>query len=104
MSIAFFVGCVTFVLMLFIKVPLKKMSAYIADRIGKNDEEKQVLCKRLHISILFFTMLVSMIIYYFVLIFLGETHFKMCCSLKAGTIAVALYMIFEQWFGDNFQI
>ena len=102
MAISFFVGCVTFVLMMFVKLPIKKINYKLATRVVDNEEEKQILYKKLNVIIIFIAMMLSMICYYFVLRMLGETHFKMCCSIKAGAIAVALYMIFEQWFGDEF--
>lgn len=104
MAISFFVGCVVFVMMMFIKIPTKRFCKRFAGKIGKSDEEKQLLYRRLNVVIIFLTMVLSMIVYYLVLLVMGETHFKMCCSLKAGAIAVAIYMIFEQWFGDDFQI
>lgn len=104
MAISFFVGCVTFVLMMFVKIPVKKMTLELAEKVRNNEEEKLLLYKRLNVIVIFVTMMLSMICYYFVLDILGEGHFKMCCSLKAGAIAVALYMVFEQWFGDNFRI
>ena len=104
MSISFFVGCITFVLMMFIKIPIKKLNSNLAVKTAKADVERILLYKRLNVIIIFVTMMLSMICYYFVLNLLGEGHFKMCCSIKAGTIAVALYMVFEQWIGDDFQI
>ena len=102
MAISFFVGCVTFVLVMFVKLPIKKINYKLAARVVDNEEEKQILYKKLNVIIIFIAMMLSMICYYFVLRMLGGTHFKMCCSIKAGAIAVALYMIFEQWFGDEF--
>ena len=104
MSIAFFVGCITFVLMMFIKKPIKKLNSGLVLKATKVDVERIVLYKRLNVVIIFVTMMLSMVCYYFVLKLLGEGHFKMCCSIKAGAIAVALYMVFEQWIGDDFQI
>ena len=104
MSIVFFVGCITFVLMMFIKKPIKKLNSGLALKATKADVERIVLYKRLNVVIIFVTMMLSMVCYYFVLKLLGEGHFKMCCSIKAGAIAVALYMVFEQWIGDDFQI
>ena len=104
MAISFFVGCVTFVLMMFVKLPIKKMNYKLASKVVDSEEEKQILYKKLNVIIIFIAMMLSMVCYYFVLKMLGGTHFKMCCSVKAGAIAVALYMIFEQWFGDEFRI
>ena len=104
MAISFFVGCITFVVMLFVKLPIKKINYKLASRVIDNETEKKRLYKKLNVIIIFIAMMLSMIFYYIVLRMLGGTHFKMCCSVKAGAIAVALYMIFEQWFGDDFRI
>ena len=105
MSISFFVGCITFVLMLFIKMPIKKLNSGLALKATKTDATERILLyKRLNVVIIFVTMMLSMVCYYFVLKLLGAGHFNMCCSIKAGAIAVALYMVFEQWIGDDFQI
>uniref|UniRef100_UPI00405721D8 hypothetical protein n=1 Tax=Acetatifactor sp. TaxID=1872090 RepID=UPI00405721D8 len=104
MAIAFFVGCLTLVLMMFIKIPLKKLTAKLAETLHEDKEDRELLYKRLNVLIMVVAVLVSLICYYIVLQILGETHFKMCCCLKAGAIAIALYAIFEQWFGDEFKL
>ena len=47
MAISFFVGCVTFVLMMFVKLPIKKINYKLATRVVDNEEEKQILYKKL---------------------------------------------------------
>lgn len=100
MAIAFFTGCVTFVLMLVIKIPIKKLTYRFADRVTSDEESQHVLYKRCNVVIILITMVVAIICYYLVLQVLGEDHFKVCCSIKAGAIAIALYAAFEQWFGE----
>lgn len=104
MAIAFFTGCITFALMFIIKIPIKSFTYRIASRATLDDKKCQVLYKRYNILIIIVTMTVATICYYLLLQVLGEEHFKLCCSLKAGAISVALYAVFEQWFGDDFDL
>jgi len=104
MAISFFVGCLTFILMMFIKVPFKSLFASLAEKKCKNENDRQEMYKRLNSVIIFITLMVSLICYYFVLQLLGETHFKLCCCMKAGAVAIAIYAVFEQWFGDKYKI
>lgn len=99
-AIAFLVGCITFVLMMIIKIPVKKMTGFLATKVDDDEEESYILYKRFNGMLILITMMVSAVCYYFVLQGLGEEHFKICCSMKAGAIAVALYAAFEQWFGE----
>lgn len=103
-AIAFLVGCITFVLMMILKIPIKWLTAYVADKMKPDVEEGYILYKRLNTAIIFLTIIVATIGYYFVFGLIGIGHFKLCCSLKAGVIAVALYAVFEQWFGDDFDL
>lgn len=100
-TIAFFVGCITFVLMMVLKIPVKKLTAFLADKIEPDEEEGYILYKRLNGAIILLTIMVATICYYFVLGWLEIEHFKLCCSLKAGIIAIALYALYEQWFGEE---
>lgn len=99
-AIAFFVGCITLVLMTIIKIPIKQLTRFIANRLETDKEDSHVLYRRFNGIIIILTMIVSAFCYYFVLQGLGEEHFQICCSMKAGAIAVALYAAFEQWFGE----
>ena len=95
-TIVFFVGCVTLALMMLIKIPVKMITGRLANRSfeeGKNE----VLYKRLNLVIFVLVFVLACVIYYLVLQWLGETHFKFCCSLKAGVIAIALYSVFERF-------
>lgn len=99
-AIAFLVGCITLVLMTIIKIPIKQLTRFVANRLETDEEDCYILYRRLNGVIIILTMMVSAVCYYFVLQGLGEEHFKICCSMKAGAIAIALYAAFEQWFGE----
>src|SRR5574344_838840 len=98
--IAFFVGSVTFVIIMIIKIPVKKLTRFIAFQT-KEESEKRIFNKRLNGVILVLVFIVAVLCYYAVLKWLRIDHFKWCCSLKAGTFAIALYALFEQWFGGE---
>lgn len=97
--IAFFVGSVTFVLMMGIKIPIKKVTRILSLRQVDYEGYRETYRKRLNLSIIVITFIVAIVCYYFVLLWLGDDHFKLCCSFKAGAIATALYVLYEQWFG-----
>lgn len=103
-AISFFVGCLTLVLMMIIKIPIKKMLFRLAQEIRKEEKQQQIMYKRLNSILIVCVMLVAVVCYYLVLRVLGEEHFKLCCSMKAGAIAVALYAVLEQWFGDDLKL
>lgn len=99
-AIAFFVGCLTFVLMMGIKIPIKRMISSFVEHVVYEEERKYVVYKRWNTVLFFVTMLVAALCYYYVGLILEIDHFKWCCSLKAGAIAIALYVVYEQWFGE----
>lgn len=103
-AISFFVGCLTLVLMMIIKIPIKKMVFKLSWEISKEEKQQQMVYKRLNSILIVCVMLVSVVCYYLVLMVLGEEHFKLCCSMKAGAIAVVLYAVLEQWFGDDLKL
>ena len=41
MAISFFVGCITFVVMLFVKLPIKKINYKLASRVIDNETENR---------------------------------------------------------------
>ncbi len=94
-TIAFFVGSATFVLMMVLKIPIKRLTRYLADRADYVDSD--VLYKRYNIILQILTMALACLIYMLVLRWLGDDHFKLCCSLKAGVIAMALYAVYERF-------
>lgn len=100
-AVSFFVGCVTFVLVMWIKCPIKKLTWQLSIRLEDNSEEIRRLYKRLNMIIFIVVVVVAMVVYYILYCTLSLHHFKWCCTLKAAAIAVALYMLYEQWMGKN---
>jgi len=100
-AIAFFVGCLTFVLMMVIKIPIKKLIQALVERTDYDEDRQYVLYKRWNTVLLLVAMLVATVCYFYVGMLLRIDHFKWCCSLKAGAIAIALYAVYEQWFGEE---
>ncbi len=101
MAISFFVGCITFVLVMLIKLPIKKITAAVASHIAINDEQEYLLYKRFNIVIMLLAMLIAVVSYYSIIQVMGLEHIKWCCSLKAGAISVALYAIYELLFDER---
>lgn len=94
--ISVFVGCITFLLMYVIKIPIKKFIACIVCRFADDEERQYYLCKRWNALLFFVTMMVAALCYYYVGGVLKIDHYKWCCSLKAGAIAIAIYAVCEQ--------
>ena len=84
--ITFFVGCAAFAVMMLVKIPIKKLNWELA--------KSELQYKRLNIFLIILTFLVA-------LVWLGETHFKLCCAIKGASVAMAFYAIYEQWCGDD---
>jgi len=97
MAIAFFVGCITFVLMMIIKVPIKKLNLWLVEKYCV-EEEQQLIYKRLNVSIMVVAIVVSMLCFYVVARMFEIENIKWCCAIKGGTIAIALHTIYAQWF------
>ena len=91
--ITFFVGCAAFAVMMLVKIPIKKYNWKLA--------KSELQSKRLNICFIILTFLVAIICYCFALVWLGETHFKLCCAIKGASVAMAFYAIYEQWCGDD---
>ena len=100
-TISFFVGCLTFTLMMVIKIPIKKMILSLVEQCVEEEERQYVIYKRWNAILFFVTMLVAAVCYYYVGRVLEVDHYKWCCTLKAGTIAIAFNVVYEQWFGEN---
>jgi len=98
MAIGFFSGCMTFVLMMVIKLPIKKVNRAIAEHFCEEEDEKTLLYKRLNVSIMAVTILVSMVCYYVVAETMMVSNIKWCCAMKGGAIAIALHAIYAQLF------
>lgn len=100
-AIIFCVGCFTFVVMFLIKYPIKKMSKSISVSLGYDGEAGEILRRRLNILVIFFVLLTALASYHQILLWMNETHVKLCCALKGAALAMAFYAIFEQWIGDS---
>lgn len=96
-AIAFFVGCVTFVSMMLIKIPIKHFIVWLVKDAVSDDS--RLLIKRCNSILFIVTMVVAVFLYWGIFKILNIDHFKLCCSLNAGAIAIALYAVYEQWFG-----
>ena len=90
--ITFFVGCAAFAVMMLVKIPIK---------LNWELAKSELQYKRLNIFLIILTFLVAIICYCFALVWLGETHFKLCCAIKGASVAMAFYAIYEQWCGDD---
>ena len=88
----------TFVLMMVIKLPIKKVNKVIAERFCEEEDKKTLLYKRLNVSIMAVTVLVSMMCYYMVAEMMMVSNIKWCCAMKGGAIAIALHAIYAQLF------
>lgn len=98
MAMAFFSGCMTFVLMMVIKLPIKKINMALAERFCEEEEEIYLLYKRLNVSIMAVAMLVSIACYYVVAEMMFVSNIKWCCAMKGGAIAIAMHAIYAQLF------
>lgn len=97
MAIAFFGGCMTFVLMMVIKIPIKKLNRWIVECYFEDYEDKELLYKRLNVSVMVAAMLLSMMCYYVVAGIIFEvSNLKWCCAMKGGAIAIALHAVYAQ--------
>lgn len=96
MAIAFFVGCMTFVLMMVIKIPIKKLNMALAEQLCDDEDKQYLLYKRLNVSVMVVTMLASMLCFYVIARLFDISNIKWCCAMKSGAIAIALYAIYAQ--------
>ena len=98
MAIAFFSGCMTFVLVMVIKIPLKRMNRWVVVHFFEENDEPELLCKRFNVSIMVVAMLLSMLSYCIIGGMIFEmSNLKWCCAMKGGAIAIALHAIYAQW-------
>ena len=84
-----------------LKIPVKKLTWKLAKRYGGAQEDCYCRYRRYN-SVLFLLVTVVAVGAYYVLYRLLELdHFKLCCTLKAGAMAIAFYDIYEQWTGPS---
>ena len=93
-KVTFLVGCFTFLTVNFLKRPLKKCN-------WKLSQGNMKQYKRRNILIFLLVMAVSVGSYYALYRLVALDHFKLCCTLKAGAMAVAIYAVYEQWSGSG---
>lgn len=100
--IMIWVGLVSFAIMLIFKIPIKKWTWDISDRKGRNKEEHRIAFRRYNLILMVFTAVISFVLYCLILLYFGDSHIKLCCSLKGAGIAIALYAVVEQITGNDF--
>ena len=93
-AVTFLVGCFTFLAVNILKKPIKKWNR---KRAGGNDPQY----RRRNMLIFLLVMAVSVGSYYVLYRLVELDHFKLCCTLKAGAMAVAIYAVYEQWTGSS---
>lgn len=94
-------GIITFVIMLFLKIPVKKCTYYIAKTFAGDSKRQYKLYRRANFAVIVLVFLVSLLVYSLLLLWLESAHFKLCCSMKLGAVAMSIYALFEQLFGKN---
>ena len=100
-TVTFFVGLFTFLVVMALKIPVKKINWKLSGR-RYSDPEKRYLCyRRYNFSLFFLVMAVSVGSYYVLYRLVQLDHFKLCCTLKAGAMAIAIYAVDEQWSGSR---
>lgn len=99
--LAVLVALFVFFLMFLLKAPMKRWSRRIAEgRYGEDGDKAYTLYRRLNVSIIIMTALLAVLIYYLICLW-GGLHHKLCCSFKAGVMALALYALYDQWFSPG---
>lgn len=99
MAIAFFCACATFVLMMGIKIPIKKVNRWLVENFFKESKNKKLLYKRLNVSIMVAAMLLAMFCYYVIAGLMFElSNLKWCYAMKGGAMAIAFHAMYAQWF------
>ena len=94
-AVTFLVGCFTFLVMKPLKYPIKKWNW----KLARGNYERY---RRYNAVIFLLVMAVSVGTYYLLYRLVDLDHFKLCCTLKAGAMAMAIYAVYEQWTGSSF--
>lgn len=95
-AITFFVGCVTFVLTMGVKIPLKMFTKYMVNRFCWDAEYEEIVRKRVNLLVILLALIIALLCYTVLQMILELDHFKLCCALKATAIAVSIYYIYEK--------
>ncbi len=99
--LAILVGVQVFLFMLVLKKPIKALNHRIVIKRFEEDSEKAKRReKRLNFSVIIVTILLSVMWYYIICMVL-HMHHKLCCSFKAAVLALSIYAVYEQWFGET---
>lgn len=91
-------GLATFLVMFLCKIPIKKFSRRRSGMGNRTGRERYAAYRRWNLGIIAAVFLISAAAYY-AACRLGGIHHKLCCSFKAGVIALALYAVYDQFFG-----
>lgn len=94
-AVTFLVGCFTFLAVNQLKRPIKVWNW----KLAKGDYCRY---RRLNMVIFLLVMAVAVSSYYILYRLVNLDHFKLCCTLKAGAMAVAIYAVYEQWTCSSF--
>ena len=94
-AVTFLVGCFTFLLIKFLKIPFKRLNW----KLSRGNYQRY---RRYNVVIFLLVMVVSVGAYYLLYRLVELDHFKLCCTLKAGAMAVAIYAVYEQWTGGGY--
>ena len=94
-AITFLVGCVTFLTVNLLKIPIKAWN--------RKQAKENYSRYRIRNSVIFLLVMAVAVGTYAMLYHLADLdHFKLCCPLKAGAMAVAIYAVYEQWTCSSF--
>lgn len=102
-AVSFFVGAVTFVLVMILKMPVKRITWWLAKHCRTEERSRYVFYKRCNSVLFILTAVVAVYSYYVLYRLIALDHFKWCCTLKAAAIAMAIYAVYELWFGSDYE-
>ena len=100
-TLNFLVGCFTFAAVMLLKIPVKKLTWKLARRCSRDEEECCCRYRRYNSVLFLLVTVISVGAYYILYRLMNLDHFKLCCTLKAGAIAIAFYAVYEQWTGPE---
>lgn len=100
-AVTFFVGCFTFVIVMILKIPVKKITWHLAQRNTLDRDACYIRYKRYNAVLFLLVAAVAVGAYYVLYRLVNLDHFKLCCTLKAGALAIALYAVYDQCVEDS---